>query len=124
MSSRQVSIHIIHTSFTTHDLDEVPLSTLIAATLPPAVADGAVTSEKPILGPDGCKRYFVVHGGLFSRDDVTLDEIRAISRLGRQPGQEGLMSEMLWTDPQEMPGRGPSKRVRMILLFKLLYLWY
>ena len=57
------------------------------------------------------KRYHVVHGGLFSKDEVTLADIRAIDRLGqKQPGQSGLMSEMLWTDPQFMPGRGPSKR--------------
>jgi hypothetical protein len=28
----------------------------------------------------------------------------------KQPGQEGLMCEMLWTDPQDADGRGPSKR--------------
>jgi len=28
----------------------------------------------------------------------------------KQPGQEGLMCEMLWCDPQDAPGRGPSKR--------------
>ncbi|CAD0057586.1 unnamed protein product [Aureobasidium pullulans] len=28
----------------------------------------------------------------------------------KQPGQSGLMMEMLWTDPQTAPGRGPSKR--------------
>ena len=44
-----------------------------------------------IIGPDGKKRYFVVHGGLFSKDGVTLDDIRKIERIGRQPGQEGLM---------------------------------
>jgi serine/threonine-protein phosphatase 5 len=54
-------------------------------------------------------KLFVVHGGLFSRDDVTLDEIRKINRF-RQPGSEGLMAEMLWADPQPMPGRSPSKR--------------
>ena len=37
------------------------------------------------------KRYFVVHGGLFSKDGVTLDDIRKIERIGQQPGQEGLM---------------------------------
>jgi hypothetical protein len=32
----------------------------------------------------------VVHGGLFSKDDVTLDDIRNIDRLSlRQPGTEG-----------------------------------
>ena len=55
------------------------------------------------------KRVFVVHGGLFARDGVTLDEIRAIDRF-RQPPDEGLMSDMLWSDPMPMPGRRPSKR--------------
>ena len=44
-----------------------------------------------ILSPDGLRRFFVVHGGLFSKDGVTLDDIRKIDRIGRQPGQEGIM---------------------------------
>jgi serine/threonine-protein phosphatase 5 len=53
----------------------------------------------------------VLHGGLFSDDKVTLDDIRKLNRHNqRQPGQAGLMMEMLWTDPQTEPGRGPSKR--------------
>lgn len=57
------------------------------------------------------KKYLVLHGGLFSDDKVTLDDIRKLNRHGqRQPGQAGLMMEMLWTDPQEENGRGPSKR--------------
>lgn len=57
------------------------------------------------------KKYFVLHGGLFSDDDITLDDIRKLNRhKQRQPGQSGLMMEMLWTDPQTKPGRGPSKR--------------
>ena len=57
------------------------------------------------------KKYFVLHGGLFSDDNVTLDDIRKLDRhKQRQPGQAGLMMEMLWTDPQTEPGRGPSKR--------------
>lgn len=65
----------------------MPLSTLVSATKPP------VGKEKidAILSPQGFKRYFVVHGGLFSKDEVTLDEIRKIERVGKQPGQEGLM---------------------------------
>ena len=93
----------------------LPLATLIHATEPPAKAEpaGGLRLEiegKPTLH-NGKKRFFVVHGGLFSREDVRLDEIRKIPRktLG-QPGQEGLMCEMLWCDPQEAPGRGPSKR--------------
>ncbi|OAA64602.1 serine/threonine-protein phosphatase ppt1 [Niveomyces insectorum RCEF 264] len=56
-------------------------------------------------------KFFVLHGGLFSDDNVTLDDIRKLDRhKQRQPGQSGLMMEMLWTDPQTQPGRGPSKR--------------
>ncbi|KAI7870813.1 Serine/threonine-protein phosphatase-like protein 5 [Spinellus fusiger] len=56
-------------------------------------------------------KIIVVHGGLFSRDDVTLDDIRNIDRLAlRQPGSEGLMCELLWSDPQPQPGREPNKR--------------
>lgn len=53
--------------------------------------------------------YQVMHGGLFSRDDVTLQEIREIDR-NRQPPDEGLMCELLWSDPQPQMGRAPSKR--------------
>jgi diadenosine tetraphosphatase ApaH/serine/threonine PP2A family protein phosphatase len=57
------------------------------------------------------KKYLVLHGGLFSDDKITLDDIRKLNRHNqRQPGQSGLMMEMLWTDPQPEPGRGPSKR--------------
>ncbi|THG95052.1 hypothetical protein EW145_g8032 [Phellinidium pouzarii] len=91
-----------------HVFTALPLSTLINATRPPV--NSSSSSNPCILTPSGFKRYFVVHGGLFSKDEVTLDDIRKIPRLGRQPGQEGLMCELLWTDPQEMPGRGPSKR--------------
>ncbi|KAI9857002.1 MAG: hypothetical protein M1824_005034 [Vezdaea acicularis] len=57
------------------------------------------------------KKYLTLHGGLFSDDKVSLDDIRKLNRHAqRQPGQQGLMMEMLWTDPQTAPGRGPSKR--------------
>jgi serine/threonine-protein phosphatase 5 len=56
-------------------------------------------------------KYLTLHGGLFSDDKITLDDIRKLNRHGqKQPGHAGLMMEMLWTDPQTMPGRGPSKR--------------
>lgn len=56
-------------------------------------------------------KYLVLHGGLFSDDNVTLDDIRKLDRHAqRQPGQSGVMMEMLWADPQPEPGRGPSKR--------------
>ncbi|KAK9362194.1 Metallo-dependent phosphatase-like protein [Lipomyces starkeyi] len=57
------------------------------------------------------KNYFVLHGGLFSDDKITLEDVRKFDRFRqKQPGQSGLMMEMLWTDPQPQPGRGPSKR--------------
>lgn len=55
------------------------------------------------------QRILVMHGGLFSTDNVTLDDIRRIDR-NCQPPNEGLMCELLWSDPQPQPGRGPSKR--------------
>jgi serine/threonine-protein phosphatase 5 len=56
-------------------------------------------------------KYLTLHGGLFSDDKTSLDDVRKLNRHAqRQPGQQGLMMEMLWTDPQPQNGRGPSKR--------------
>lgn len=55
------------------------------------------------------KKVLVMHGGLFSSDDVTLDDIRKIDR-NRQPPEEGIMCELLWSDPQPQNGRALSKR--------------
>jgi len=55
------------------------------------------------------KQVFVVHGGLFSEDNVKLDSIRKIDR-NDEPPNEGLFVEMLWSDPQAGRGRLPSKR--------------
>eukprot|EP00271_Cylindrocystis_brebissonii_P007882 TRINITY_DN21784_c0_g1_i1.p1 TRINITY_DN21784_c0_g1~~TRINITY_DN21784_c0_g1_i1.p1 ORF type:complete len:484 (+),score=103.93 TRINITY_DN21784_c0_g1_i1:150-1601(+) len=55
------------------------------------------------------KRVFIVHGGLFSQDGVKLNDIRAIDRF-REPPDDGLMCELLWSDPQAPRGRAPSKR--------------
>lgn len=88
----------------------VPLATLLQASLPPSNLKSE--GSQPAILHDGKKRYFVVHGGPpVSKDGVLLEEIAKIDRYGKQPGQEGLMCELLWTDPQEQPGRGPSKRV-------------
>lgn len=54
-------------------------------------------------------KILVMHGGLFSSDTVTLDDIRKIER-NCQPPEEGIMCELLWSDPQPWAGRGPSKR--------------
>ena len=54
----------------------------------------------PGLQPMGLRIFavFCVHGGLFSKDGVTLDDIRKINR-NRDIPDEGLMCEMLWSDP-------------------------
>jgi len=55
------------------------------------------------------QKVFIVHGGLFSQDGVTLDMLRRIDR-NQEPPDEGLMCELLWSDPGPTPGRSPSKR--------------
>jgi len=89
MFSPAVSVPIKRIAQKYAEAISVPLATLVSATKPPASKDNA------ILSPEGLKRFFVVHGGLFSKDGVTLDDIRKIDRVGRQPGQEGLMCQYL-----------------------------
>ncbi len=56
------------------------------------------------------KKVLVLHGGLFEQDGVTLDEIRKIDRY-RQPPQEGIMCDALWSDPTPLRlGRSPPPR--------------
>ena len=55
------------------------------------------------------KKVFVTHGGLFSKDNVSLDDLRQIDRK-REPPESGLMCEILWSDPCKELGRNPSKR--------------
>lgn len=54
-------------------------------------------------------KVFVTHGGLPVEPNVTLDDIRKIKR-GMEPPENGLMSDLLWSDPQPFPGKAPSKR--------------
>lgn len=53
-------------------------------------------------------KVFVTHGGI-PVDIVSLDDIRIIKR-GCEPPESGLMSDLLWSDPQPFPGKSPSKR--------------
>jgi serine/threonine-protein phosphatase 5 len=46
------------------------------------------------------QRVLVIHGGLFSREGVTLEDLQKIDR-HREPDQ-GLMAELLWSDPQKV----------------------
>ena len=91
----------------------LPIATLISASQAPREPERRDTRlpVNPILSSQGRKRYYVVHGGLYSKDGVKLEDIKKIDRMRlKQPGTMGLMSESLWADPQDMPGRGPSKR--------------
>ncbi|KAK9663912.1 hypothetical protein RND81_14G005800, partial [Saponaria officinalis] len=54
-------------------------------------------------------KVFVTHGGLFSEDGVKLSDIRGLDRF-REPPDEGVMCELLWSDPHPGLGRGPSPR--------------
>lgn len=60
-------------------------------------------------------KIFVVHGGLFSRDNVTLAHLKKISRKREPPlHQEGfedkIYEDMLWSDPRSIQSRQPSER--------------
>jgi serine/threonine-protein phosphatase 5 len=52
---------------------------------------------------------FITHGGIPVTEKVSLDDIRKIKR-GCEPPESGLMSDLLWSDPQPFPGKSPSKR--------------
>ncbi|KAI7687113.1 Serine/threonine-protein phosphatase 5 [Sarcoptes scabiei] len=54
-------------------------------------------------------KVLVMHGGLFNKENVTLNDIRSYDRF-RQPPDEGLMCDILWSDPMPVQGRMPSKR--------------
>uniref|UniRef100_A0A3Q2CS60 Serine/threonine-protein phosphatase n=1 Tax=Cyprinodon variegatus TaxID=28743 RepID=A0A3Q2CS60_CYPVA len=54
-------------------------------------------------------KVLVMHGGLFSEDGVTLEDLRKIDR-NRQPPDSGPMCDLLWSDPQPRNGRSISKR--------------
>lgn len=61
------------------------------------------------------QKIFVVHGGLFSRDNVTLAHLKKISRKREPPlHQEGfedkIFEDMLWSDPRSIETRQPSER--------------
>ena len=55
------------------------------------------------------KKILVVHGGLFAKDGVKLEDIAKVNRI-REPADEGIMCECLWSDPCDQNGRHPSKR--------------
>jgi serine/threonine-protein phosphatase 5 len=44
------------------------------------------------------KKILIVHGGLFAKDGVKIEDIVKVDRK-REPGDEGIMCECLWSDP-------------------------
>ena len=54
-------------------------------------------------------KVLVLHGGLFEKDGVKLEDLQKIQRKIAVP-HSGLMCDMLWADPTFMPGRHKSKR--------------
>ena len=65
--------------------------------------------KPPPLGHILNGEILVLHGGLFNKTDVTLDEIKKINRYIDVP-ISGLMCELLWSDPKEEKGISPSER--------------
>jgi serine/threonine-protein phosphatase 5 len=55
------------------------------------------------------RKIFTVHGGLYSKDGVKINDVEAVNRI-REPGDEGILCESLWSDPCDMDGRHASKR--------------
>ncbi|KAL6072383.1 Serine/threonine-protein phosphatase [Balamuthia mandrillaris] len=60
-------------------------------------------------------RVLVLHGGLFSSNDITLDHIRSIDYKRQAPRKvqsfnDQLFSEILWSDPRPITGTAPSQR--------------
>ena len=55
------------------------------------------------------KKVLVLHGGLFSKEDVTIKELKKIDRYIEVP-YTGLMCDLLWSDPRNQIGLSPSDR--------------
>ena len=54
-------------------------------------------------------KIIVIHGGLFSKEGVTINELKKMNRNIDVP-TEGLMTELLWSDPRDEKGWKPSDR--------------
>ncbi|XP_070180925.1 serine/threonine-protein phosphatase 5-like [Littorina saxatilis] len=55
------------------------------------------------------RKILVMHGGLPENPNTSLEEIAKVDR-NRQPPESGIMCDLLWSDPQTLPGTSPSKR--------------
>lgn len=54
-------------------------------------------------------KILVLHGGLFHREGVRLEDIQKLERRKTVP-KEGLMCDLLWSDPCDKTGRHFSSR--------------
>ena len=54
-------------------------------------------------------KIIVIHGGLFSKEGVTINELKNLER-GIDVPSTGLMTELLWSDPRDQKGWTPSER--------------
>jgi serine/threonine-protein phosphatase 5 len=64
------------------------------------------------------KKIFVTHGGLFTRDDVKLDEIRTIDRFCQPKDSNDLMSELLWSDPKETVRKNRELHFALVPIYR------
>ena len=55
-------------------------------------------------------KILVIHGGLFSREGVTISELKKIDRYIDVQYDNNSMCELLWSDPRDIKGWTPSDR--------------
>ena len=61
-------------------------------------------------------RVLILHGGLFKQDGVTIQDIQKIDRF--TDCMNGLLEDILWSDPMDGMGRQPSRREAGIMFGK------
>ncbi|KAK2943197.1 putative Serine/threonine-protein phosphatase [Blattamonas nauphoetae] len=70
----------------------------------------AVLTDERTPNELGATRVFVVHGGIPSKKNVTIEDIQQVHRYVQPPSEDCIFSELIWNDPQDMPGLTPSQR--------------
>ena len=55
-------------------------------------------------------KILVLHGGLFSKEGVTISELKKINRFVDIQYDNSLICELLWSDPRDIEGWTPSER--------------